>query len=219
MVGVILCANKPSSSDIYLGATGGFVSDSISAGATFSYGVAFIPFPNAQNLQGEAESGTLANGWASAVDAAASAGHAAKLASGTGGATALLTWMTAQSLEAGTWTAAVRVRTTTGTNASATQRFYVYDVTASAGVAPLISLAPNAVGTTYKWVFVSGTFTPTAGHTYQIRCDQGLGVNATDDWFVDEGVFLPVTLTTDNRGPQELWQQFMADRTLRMVTT
>jgi hypothetical protein len=211
----LICAwlfqNQPAS-DVFMGGSDCYLYDNIASGATASYGFAMLPYSGAQNLQGEAESGTMANGWASAADSNASNGNAAKLANGTGGSTALLTWMASQQLGAGSWIAGVRLRTTTGTSPSATERFYVFDVTGNVGVTPFVSLAPNAVGSTYKWVQVSTPFAPTAGHSYQLRCDQGAGVNATDDWWVDEGVFLPTTLTADNRGLKELWQQFMFDR-------
>jgi hypothetical protein len=218
MVGVILCANKPSSSDTYLGATGGFIVDSIGAGVTFSYGVAFIPFPNAQNMQAEAETGTLSGGFVSVTDAVpASASNAAKLPATTV-AGAIDLFGTSWTPPAGTYEVWWRVRNSgAATNAS---EINCAQLIGGSFAAPSLVLG-SAQGSmpAYKWLQAAATVTLTGSQTYQFRMTNAAFSTASVDWYIDEAVLVPVTLAADNRGPQELWQQFIADRTVRMVTT
>ena len=94
--------------------------------------------------------------------------------------------------------------------------------TASAYIGTPTVYAPNAFTTGYAWYGpVSGAnaaVTPAAGHNMQFRAESNTNAAATD-FFVDEAILVPATLTTDNRGPQDIWQQFMYDRSVELVTS
>jgi hypothetical protein len=62
---------------------------------------------------------------------------------------------------------------------------------------------------------IGGAITPTSTHNMQFRV-QTIGTLATD-FFVDEAVLLPRTLTALGTGPQDIWQQFAFDRGTRWI--
>lgn len=193
---------------------------SLSAQAQRSYGFFAVPYGvsgtySTANLQGEAESGSTSGsaGWASTSDGSASASSAEKLASGSASG-AILTFGTAFTPNAGAGRAWFRLKVASTASTVAQFKFGYYDTTASAYVAST-TVAPSALATSYAWYAASTSFTPTAAHNMQFRCEST--TTTTTDITVDEAVFTPQTLTTDNRGPQELWQQFSYDRSVRLV--
>lgn len=185
--------------------------------AVGNYGFYAIPVGTSSTttdkLQGEAESGTLGSGWVSVVDAAGSAGHAAKMPSGTVGGGSDF-FGTAFVPAAGTWNVFVRVKVTSAAGSAAEMKLGLWDSTSSAIVASTTYKA-NQASTSYVWLLACAGVTPTAGHNMQFFA----APTATPgtDWFIDEAALVPVTLSAANTGPQEIFQQFLEDISTKMV--
>jgi hypothetical protein len=107
-----------------------------------------------------------------------------------------------------------RVKVTSAASATPEIQLGLWNSTDSSFVSST-TYAPNQVTTGYVWYRVAHAVTPTATKSMRFRAVT-TGTLATD-WFVDEAVLLPLTLTADNRGPQDLWQAFAYDRSVRMV--
>lgn len=182
------------------------------------YGFFVIPYGvsgsySAANLQAEGESGSLGTGWSSVADGAASGGNTAKAASGTVAANAD-TFGTSFVPAPGTYDAKFRVRVTSAAGAAAEMTLGLWDVTASAFVASTTFKA-NQAGTIYSWLVAASAITPTAGHNMQFRAVTALTLGT--DWFIDEAVLLPRTLTAQNNGPQDIAQQWLFDRDQELI--
>jgi hypothetical protein len=192
---------------------------SLAAGAQRSYGFWAIPYGvnasySTANLQAEAESGTLGTGWTSQANASASGGNEAKCASGTATTNADL-WGTAFVPDPGTYDLWMRVKVTSAASGTAQMQLGLWDSTSSAYVNST-TYAPNQFTTSYAWYKICSAVTPTAGHNMRVRAV--VNTNATNtDWFIDESALVPRTLTTDSRGPQDLFQQWLYDRGTRLV--
>jgi hypothetical protein len=184
-----------------------------------SYGVFAIPYGvngsySTANLQAEAESGTLGTGWTSQANASASGGNEAKCASGTATTNADL-WGTAFVPDPGTYDLWMRIKVTSAASATVQMQLGLWNSTDSTFVNST-TYAPNQFTTSYAWYKICSAVTPTA--TKSMRYRAVVAANPTNtDWFIDEAVLVPLTLTTDNRGPQQLYQQFAYDRGARMV--
>jgi len=193
---------------------------SLAAGAQRSYGFFALPYGvsgtySTANLQAEAESGTLGTGWTNIVDAVASGGHTANLASGTASTNADL-WGTAFVPALGVYDLWVRMKATTATSSTAQLKIGLWDTTLSAYVTSAsTTYAPDGVTTSYAWYRVAAGVTPIAGDSMQVRA---VTTATTDDaWQIDESALVPHSLTVANNGPQDLWEQFMFDRSTRLV--
>lgn len=189
---------------------------SLAVNATRSYGIFAVPYGSSgvystANLQAEGESGTLGTGWASTTDAAASAGNTARAASGTtagnadtfgslapntGGATLYDVWFR------------VRVTGTAGTQSEMTLGLWN-----GASFLSSTTFAANQATTSYGWLRAcTGVGLSAATFSFRAVTAATLGTN----WFIDEAVAVMKT-STANTGPQELWQQFMYDRSTKIV--
>lgn len=181
------------------------------------YGIGLTPFANTVNLQAEGEAGTFSGGWVSAVDALASGGNTGRAPTGSLVNAADLfpvAPFTLPAAQAGLYDVAFRVRVLSAASAVAEMEFALWDVTAAAIVGAGTILAPSGVGTTYVWMRTSVAISPpTNGHTLQFRA-RATGTLLTD-WFVDQAVLLPKSLTAVSDGPQDLAQQFLFERTTR----
>jgi hypothetical protein len=191
---------------------------SLAAGAQRSFGFFCLPYGvnasySTANLQAEAEGGTLGTGWTSQVNAAASAGNEAKCASGTASTNADL-FGTAFVPNPGTYDVWFRVKVTSAASAVAEMQLGLWNSTDSVFVSST-TYAPTGVTTAYAWYRVANGVTPTATKSMRFRAVT-TGTLATD-WFIDEAVMVPKTLTADNRGPQDLWQAFAYDRSTRLI--
>lgn len=191
---------------------------SLAVNAQRSYGFFAIPYGSSgsfstANLQAEAESGALGTGWTNAVDAAASGGHTANLASGTLSTNADL-WGTSFIPTAGVYDLWVRMKTTAAASTVAQLQIGLWDVSSTAFVNST-TYAPSQTTTSYAWYRVSASVTPTATHNMQIRAVTT--VTTTDAWQIDESALVPRTLTVTDSGPQDLWQHFAYDRSTRLV--
>lgn len=193
---------------------------SLAVNAQRSYGFFAVPYGvsgtySPANLQAEAESGTLGTGWSSVADAAASAGNTAKAASGTTAGNAD-TFGTSFVPAPGTYDVWFRVKVTSNVGSAAEMTLGLWDATSSAFV-PSGSTTFNrtAMTTTYSWERAATAVTPTATHNMQFRAVTALTLGT--DWFIDEAVLLPKTLTAANTGPQDIFQQWLYDRKARMV--
>jgi len=191
---------------------------SLAAGSQRAYGFWAIPYGvnasySTANLQAEAEGGTLGTGWSSVADAAQSAGNVAKCTSGTltGNAD---TWGTAFVPDPGTYDVWFRVKVTSAAGGSDEMKLGLYNSTDSSFVSST-TYKPNQVTTSYAWYRAAAGVTPTATKSMRFRAETVATIGT--DWFVDEAVLLPLTLTTDKRGPQEIWQQFQYDRSTRLI--
>lgn len=187
-----------------------------------SYAFFAIPFGtngvySTSNLQGECESFTLSGGFANVVDAGSSGGRAAKLPSGTAvGAIALGPGAALDAGATGSYDLWIRIRVTSAASATAQLRLGWYDGTAGAYVASN-DFSPSNFTTSYGWYRVLNGFGVTGnGHSQEFRAISVTNAAATDFW-LDEMALVPRTLSLDNRGPQDLWQQFMYDRSVRWV--
>ena len=195
-------------------------STSLAQNTQRSYGFFAAPYGvNASyspaNLQAEAESGTLGTGWSSVADAAASAGNTAKVASGTLSGNAD-TFGTAFVPAPGTYDVWFRVRVTTNVGSNAEMTLGLWDSTSAAFV-PSGSTTFNrtAASTSYAWMRAATAVTPTAGHNMRFQAVTALTLGT--DWFIDEAVMVPKTLTAANTGPQDIWQQFAFDRSTKLI--
>lgn len=191
---------------------------SLAINAQRSYGFFAVPYGvsgtySTANLQAEAESGALGTGWSSVVDAAASGGHAAKAASGTLTGNSDL-FGTAFVPAPGTYDVWFRVKVTSAAGSSAEMNLGLWDSTSSAFVG-FTAFKANQSGTSYGWLRAATAVTPTAGHNMQFAA--GTAATLGTDWFIDEAVLVPHTLTAANTGPRDIWQQFAFDRSARLV--
>lgn len=176
------------------------------------YGFFVVPFVNAPNLQAEAEGGALGTGWTSVADATASAGNAAKVASGTvnGNADVFgVSWVP----PAGQYDVWFRVKVTATAGAVPEMRIGPWDATSAAFVTSR-DLQASQASTSYVWLRgnITGPITPTAGHNMQFRA---VTVNTLGtDWFVDEAVLVPRQSATLGLGnfPGDVFSQFAFDR-------
>ena len=191
---------------------------SLAINAQRAYGEFAVPYGvsgtySPANLQQEMESATLSGGFVSTVDAGSSGGSSAKLPSGTvPGAIAVQTgWRPAAGV-ADVW---ARIRVTA--NASSTNQIQIgwYNITGSAFIGST-TYAPNAFTTGYLWYRVVAGVTVGANASEGFRAISVTNNAATDFW-LDEMVLAPHTLTAANTGPQDIWQQFAYDRGVRMV--
>ena len=167
-------------------------------------------------FQAEAEGGALGTGWTTNANSAASGGSEAKFASGglTGNADL---FGTAFQPPAGTYLVAFRVKVTANTSTTTQMSFQWWDSTAGSAIATTgTGMAPTSFTTGYQWYLVTPTPTAApAGHNVQFRCVST--ATATTDWFVDQACLIPVTLSAANTGAQEIWQQFLHDRSATQV--
>jgi hypothetical protein len=74
---------------------------------------------------------------------------------------------------------------------------------------------PNQVTTSYAWYTVAAGVTPTIAKSMRFRAETVATIGT--DWFIDECALVPLTLTTDHTGPQEIFTQFLYDRSTKMV--
>lgn len=191
---------------------------SLAINAQRSYGIFAVPYGvsgtySPANLQQEMESATLSGGFASTADAGSSGGSSAKLPSGTvPGAIAVQTgWKPAAGV-ADIW---ARMRVTA--NASTTNQLQVgwYNITGAAYIGST-TYAPNALTTSYAWYRVAAGVTIGANASEGFRAISVTNNAATDFW-LDEMVLAPHTLTAADNGPQDIWQQFAYDRSTRLL--
>ena len=193
---------------------------SLAINARRSYGIFAAPYGvsgsySPANLQAEAESGSTsgAAGWASTTDNLASASSAERLASGslTG---AILQFGTSFIPAFGTGRAWFRLKVAGVASTVSQFKFGLYD-TASSAYASSVAIAPSAASTVFAWYAAGASFTPQGGHNMVFRCESTQ--TTTTVFTVDEAAFTPQTLTADNRGPQDLYQQYAYDRSTRIV--
>ena len=212
-----------------------YMADGPGAGSTRYYGFWAIPFPTTQNAQAEGEGGTLGTGWTSVADSGngASGGNTARCASGTLSGNADLfgtAWQPPQDASSNQrYIVVFRVRVTSAAGATPEMTLGLWDATASAFVTNgSTTFAANALGSIgYHWLLIgtnpASPVKPPSGHNVQFRAVTA-GTLGTD-WFVDEAILLPVSrsnLTTvfpiaDQDFPQDLFQQFLGDRDVRML--
>lgn len=184
------------------------------------FGFFVAPFPSTQNLQAEAESGTLSGGFTSVVDAAASNGHAAEAPSGTG-SNAQAKFGTAWVPPAGLYDVWFRIRVTSAASSTPQMTLGLLDVNTSGFVSGSAStLAPNSFATTYTWKKVNSTtpvFVP-PGHQLQFLANTSTTLNT--NWFIDEAMLVPIQMIPSMNsliGPREIFGNFAFDRVLKVV--
>jgi hypothetical protein len=210
--------NPPSTSQGISGSTSELATGdgNVVQGSFTLYGFFALPWTTAPNLQAEAEGGTLGTGWSSVADATASAGNAAKAASGTASTNADLfgtSWVPA----AGMYDVWFRVRVTSAAGSSGEMTLGLWDATSSAFVGGgSTTFAANAASTSYVWLKANGTspLTPTAGHNMRFRAVTA-GTLGTD-WFIDEAVLAPIRSTSPGADsfPGDAWLQWAFDKTV-----
>lgn len=208
-----------------LGATTFITGDStlLAKDATRSYGVFAIPFGvsgiySPANLQAEGESGTLSAGWSSVADGAASNANAIKYAAGSVSVNQVA-FGSAWTPPAGTYDVWFRMKV--GNAAGAANEMNVGlalgDLSNWITGFPA-TYKPNLLTTSYAWYRAGTVALPTGQSPATVRfLAQAVNVAASTDWFVDEAVLVPKILTADNRGPQDLWQQFIYDREAKLI--
>lgn len=166
--------------------------------------VGFVQVCGASSLQGdsptgplygaEAESGVLDAGWSVVPDAAASAGHAAKLESGT-------QVVSFKNDSFGRWVEPIpgfydvwyRVKVTSTAGATPEITLGLWDGTARTWVSSA-RFAPNQVGTEYSWVKVTTEAAPRPGHLVQYLATfnaQFGPATLSTNWYVDQAVMVP----------------------------
>jgi hypothetical protein len=178
----------------------------------------FIQVPVGINA-GLAATQAVSGGNVAAFDITANPGSATNPPSSntTAGVPAVDLFGTAWQPLAGTYTIYFRVRVASNVSNSGAMNFGAWDTTGGFYTSSVTTLVPSAfAGITYQWIpFSTAPFTPIAGHNIQFRCQTGSTL--TTDWFVDEAVLLPFSSTTTNSFPQDIWQQFMFQRTVTQV--
>lgn len=191
---------------------------SLAVNAQRSYGFFAIPYGvnatySTANLQQEMESATLSGGFVSTVDAGSSAGSAAKLPNTTiVGAIAVQTgWRPA----VGVYDCWARMRVTSAASGTNQLQIGFYDITGAAYIGST-TYAPSGLTTGYVWYKVAAGITCGNSASQGFRVISVTNTAATDFW-IDEMALVPKTLTADNRGPQDIWQQFAYDRSQRLV--
>jgi hypothetical protein len=212
-----LYQNQPALAQPFVGSNFVILGDGPASGATKYYGFFAIPFVTTQNLQAQAESGTLGTGWTNAVDVNADGGHAAKAASGTVAGNADL-FGTAWQPPAGQYDTWYRFGVISNAGAVAEMTLGLWDATAGAFVAGgSTTYRANQATTSYSWLKVNGTspLSLPAGHNVQFRAVTAATLGT--DWFIDEAILVPVTLSAGVAGPVDLFQQFLGDFTPRQV--
>jgi hypothetical protein len=215
----LLYQNPPTSFMPYSNATttvGLGDSASLAINTPRAYGFFAVPNANVLLYQAEAEAGTMIAPFVSAVDAAGSGGNAAKCPSGSTVASGFRVTVpnsTGVTLPQGTYLVRARMRATTATSAVVQWRSYI-DVAAVSG--PFIDLAPNQLATTYAWKTIQTITVGAGGAIVKAYFQSNGAATTTDDWFVDEVVYLPLSLATNN-GPQDIYQQFAYYREARKV--
>lgn len=176
------------------------------------YGIGLTGFATAV-LRGEAELAILAN-MTNVVDAAASNGRTAQAASGLAVTATSDQINTDTILPAGTYRVVIRARVTSAASALTQMTFAVHN-TDLGGAVLSANLAANAFAVGYTLVTL-GTFTANGTQRYHTYAQFAYGGTAlATDWFIDEILILPITLTGFKDGPQELAQQFLFERTTR----
>jgi hypothetical protein len=185
-----------------------------SAGSFRLYGIWAVPFATVPNLQAEAESGALGTGWSSIADGAASAGNAAKAASGTASGNADL-FGTSWVPPAGMYDVWFRVKVTSAAGSATEMTLGLWDATSAAFVSGgSTTFRANQASTSYVWLKANGTspLTPTAGHNMQFRAVTAATLGT--DWFIDEAVLVPIRSSTLGIGsfPGDIWSQWMFDK-------
>jgi len=154
------------------------------------YGIWAAPFVTVPNLQAEGESGSLGTGWSSVADGAASAGNAAKVASGTGSGNADL-FGTSWVPPPGQYGPAFRLKVTSAASTTAQLQAGLWDATAGAFVTGASTIyAPSQLSTSYVWVFANrrtvsdavfnSTTTVTSATALFTSADVGKVVTRTD---------------------------------------
>lgn len=196
---------------------------SLAINASRSYAFFAIPYGVAASsitpadLQSEAETGALGAGWSSVVDAAASNGHAAKCASGTTSPNANTFGpnkaMFQQALN-GTYDLWFRVRVTSIAGSTGEMTLGLWDATSSSFLAST-TYAANQASTSYVWLRAVTNTVQNTGDNIQFRAVTA--ATLATDWFIDEVVLVPKKLGNVNDGPQDIWQQFMFDRSVRLI--
>lgn len=200
---------------LYLGDNSGPAQNS-----TRSYGIFAVPFgtttTTTDKLQAEAESGTLGTGWTSQAGAGGNSNALeAKCASGTV-ATNADTFGTAFIPPAGTYDIWFRMKVTTNVGSNLEMTVGLWDNIAAAYVAGgSTTFNRTAMTTAYVWYRAGAGVTPTAGNAMRFRAVTALTLGT--DWFIDEAVMVPLTLSGANTGPQDIWQQFRHDRSVKMM--
>lgn len=202
----------------------------------FSFGV--VPIATPASYQIECENATLAGALTTVVDAAASNGHAVKLASGTG--TIVSITASFGTPPGGSYRIGVRYRASSAAPIGAVEAKAQFllnglpvDTTltfgstiGSTGVSPttIYSGATSqgfggVAGVLTLIVGVDGTPIP-GGTTVQVRItNTGSQIthNASVDWFFDDIFLIPDHLTTDYTGPTDQSQQYNFDRTTKFI--
>jgi hypothetical protein len=193
-------------------------STSLAAGASRAYGWFAIPYGvsgtySTANLQQEMESATLSGGFVSAADAGSSGGNSAKLPNTTVvGAIAVQTgWRPA----VGTYDCWMRIRVTSAASGTNQLQVGFYDITGAAYIGST-TYKPSDLTTGYAWYRVATGITCGNSASQGFRAISVTNTAATDFW-LDEMVLVPKTLTVANTGPQDLWSQFAWDRSVRLV--
>lgn len=185
------------------------------------YGFYVAPFPLTQNLQSEAESGTLGTGWTSTADALASAGLTAKCASGTLSGNRDI-WGTSWVPHPGTWDGWFRIRVTSAAGSAAEMTFGLWDDDANAGAGGFVvggsaTFRANQISTSYIWIRSNASpVTPPPGHRVRFRAVTAATLGT--DWFFDEAVMVPVTSNFAVGGPRDIWTQFAFDKDAKVVS-
>lgn len=220
----LLYQNRPGGSQPYILGNSNIVglgdTTSLAVGSQRSYGFFAIPYGvnasySTANLQAEAEGGGLDPGWTSQANAAASAGNEAKCASTTVATRAAL-FGTGFVPAVGTYDVWFRVKVTTNVGSNAEMTLGLWNATDSIFVpAGSTTFNRTAMTTSYAWYRAAAAVTPTATKSMRFRAVTALTLGT--DWFIDEAVMVPLTLTVDNRGPQQVYTQFAYGRDVRMI--
>jgi len=136
----------------------------------------------------EAATGTLDPGWSSVPDSGASGGLAAKAAAGTYKSYSNDVFLSPVVPVAGAYDVWYRVRVTSAAGKAPEMTLGLWDDQKAAWVGSTKYRA-DQMGTSYSWVKVAESVTPSAGHSVQFIASfsDRLGT----DWYVDEAVMVP----------------------------
>ena len=216
----LLYQNQPGTSQPgSYSATGTILSadSSLAQNATRSYGFFAIPYGvsgsySTASLQAEAEGGTLQSGWTSQANAAASAGNEAKCASGTVINHSDI-FGAIFSPATGVYDCWFRIKVTSAAGNVAEMLCGLHDAT-SGDNSQSTTLKANQVTTSYAWYRVATNVTMPLAHASQFIANTQATLGT--DWFIDEAVLVPKTLNGTG-GPQDIWQDWMYDRGVRLV--
>lgn len=191
-------------------------------GASRSYGFFAIPYGSSgvystANLQAEAESGTLGTGWTSQAGAGGNSNALeAKCASGTV-ATNADTFGTAFVPAVANYDVWFRVKVTTNVGSALEMTLGLWDNDTGAFVASgSTTFNRTAMTTSYAWYRAAVGVVPPATKNMRFRAVTALTLGT--DWFIDEAVMFPTAnLAGGSMSPQQIWLQFMYDRSVRLV--